>query len=40
MCAKWEPVMVKVIEYKYNIPLVTIVNTSDNQVSKLEITYI
>ena len=33
MCAKWEPVMVKVIDYKSNPPLVTIVNTNNNQVS-------
>ena len=33
MCAQWEPVMIKVIDYKSNPPLVTIVNTNNNQVS-------
>ena len=35
MCAKWEPVMIKVIDNKTNPPLVTIVNTNNNQVSVL-----
>jgi len=32
MCAKWEPVMVKVLDYSSNPPLVTIVNTSGDEV--------
>ena len=32
MCAKWDPVMVKVLDYSSKPPLVTIVNTSGDQV--------
>ena len=35
MCAKWEPVMTKIINDKSDPPLVAIVNTSNNVVSVL-----
>ena len=38
MCAKWEPVMTKIIK-KSDPPLVAIVNTSNNQVSVLLMYY-
>jgi len=40
MCAKWDPVMVKVLDYSSNPPPVTIVNTSGDQVGVATVVYL
>ena len=40
MCARWEPVMVKVTDRTSHPPQVTIVNTSSNKVSIVLVNYV